>query len=402
MRRIPLYLVLLFAGFVLAGADGCSSDPNVEGAKLDLRNKDYDRALENINKALERDPQNAEAHYLKGQVIMEQTANITDPVQYEQRVQEMTAAFNQARTIDAALGGDIDQRMRLAYYNVFQKGVQAFNRGQSDKAAYGEAANYFRIAATVQPDSAGAYINQAYALMNAGQQAEAIVPFEKAMEMGDTQTESFVFLGNLYQAAGRHEDTVRLLERAREMYPDNPDIQAQLLNAYIAANQVDRAMQTYQDAVTKEPANKLYRYNYGSLLLEAKEYDRAIEQLGEAVKLDPEYANAHYNLGAAYVNKAVDLSERINAIDDDLRANRSKLSADQIKQREAEMEQLIQQRRSIFDQAVPPLERAKSLMEGAGENAQEVCRALFSAYVQTDQQTKAESISACAGYEDIK
>ena len=71
MKRFPLLLVLLLGGFLIMGANGCSSDPNVEGAKLDLRNKDYDRALENIDKALQNDPQNAEAYYLKGQVLQE-------------------------------------------------------------------------------------------------------------------------------------------------------------------------------------------------------------------------------------------------------------------------------------------------------------------------------------------
>ncbi len=401
MRRIPLFLVLLLGGFLLAGADGCSSDPNIEGAKLDLRNKDYDRALENIQAAIERNPQNAEAYYLKGQVLQEQAGSVNDLQQYGQIVDQMTEAYNQAIAIDAGLQDDIDQRLRLAYYNVFQKGVQAFNRGQNDKEAYNEAAAYFGIAGEVQPDSAGAFVNQGYSLLNAGRQNEAVTPFEQAIEKGDDQTETYIFLADIYRANQRAQDAVTLLERARERFPENPDIQAQLLNAYIEANQVDRAMETYQQAVEREPDNKLYRYNYGSLLLEAERYAEAVEQLQKATELDPEYGNAYYNLGAAYVNQAVDVSERINAIDDDLRANRSSMAAADVRQREQEMEQLGQQRRGYFDQAIPPLERAKELVERNGDDASEVCRALFSAYVQTDQQAKAEAVASCAGYDDI-
>ncbi|NBW94064.1 MAG: hypothetical protein EBR20_06845, partial [Bacteroidetes bacterium] len=71
MNRFPLFLSLIFAAFLIAGADGCSSDPNVEGAKLDLRNQDYDRALGNLETALENNPQNAEAYELKGRVLSE-------------------------------------------------------------------------------------------------------------------------------------------------------------------------------------------------------------------------------------------------------------------------------------------------------------------------------------------
>lgn len=401
MKRIPLFLVLLLGGFLLAGANGCSSDPNVEGAKLDLRNKDYDRALENLETAIQRNPQNAEAYYLKGQVLQEQAGNVQDVEQYAQMVDEMEAAYSQAAELDPELGDDITQRMRLAYYNVFQKGVQAFNRGQNDQAAYDEAAGYFGLAAELQPDSAGAYINQAYALLNAGKQQEAITPFEQAIEKGDTQVETYVFLGDLYNVAGRTEDAVAVLEQAQQLYPDNADLQAQLLNAYIQAGQIDRAMDTYQQAVEREPDNKLYRYNYGSLLLEAERYDEAIEHLQRAVELDPEYGNAYYNLGAAYVNKAVDANEELSALDDELRQNRANLSDAEIAQKEQQMEELAQRRRELFQSAVEPLERAKALVEGAGEDATEVCRALFSAYVQTDQQEKAEAIAACAGYEDI-
>lgn len=400
MSRISLCLVLLLGGFLLSGA-GCSSDPNIEGAKLDLRNKDYDRALSNIETALQRDPQNPQAYHLKGQVLQEQLESINDLQQYEATTNEMSEAYQRAIELDLKLAGDVEQRLRLAYYNAFQKGVQAFNRGQQDKAAYIDAAAYFGIAGAVQPDSAGAFVNQAYALINAGQQEQAIRPFEQAIEKGDTQPETMMFLADIYRIGNRAEDAVRLLERARDIYPDNQDIQAQLLNAYIEANQVDRAMQTYSEAVAQDPNNKLYRYNYGSLLLQAERYPEAVEQLQVAVQLDPEYGNAYYNLGAAYINQAVDVSERINAIDDSLRANRSSLQSAQIREMEQQMEQLMQERRDLFSQAITPLERAKEIVEGAGDDATEVCRALFSAYVQTDQQDKAESIAECAGYEDI-
>ena len=401
MRRFPLFMVLFLGVILLAGANGCASDPNVEGAKLDLRNKDYDRALENVEKALQRDPNNAQAHLLKGEVLQEQAGATNERQQYQTLTTQMTESYRRAAELDPKLAEDVTQRMRMAYYNVFQKGVQAFNRGQQNKAAYTEAADYFGIAAAVQPDSAGAYVNQAYALINAGNQAAAIGPFEQAIAKGDDQSQTMVFLADLYRTNGRSGDAVSLLERARELYPDDQDVQAQLLNAYIEANQIDRAMQTYSDAVNRDPSNKLYRYNYGSLLLQAERYPEAIEQLQRATEIDPQYGNAYYNLGAAYVNQAVDVSEQINAIDDDLRANRSSLNQTQIQEKEGQIEQLGQQRRSLFEQAVRPLEQAKTLVEASGESPTEVCKALFSAYVQTEQQAKAESIAECAGYQDL-
>lgn len=401
MKRLSVFFVLLLGGFLMMGANGCSSDPNVEGAKLDLRNKDYDRALENVNAALERDPQNAEAYDLKGQILQEQAGEVTEQEQHRQIVQEMMQAYNQAIELDPDLEEDIQQRLRLAYYNEFRSGIQAFNRGREDDAAYDEAVTYFELAAELQPDSASAYVNQAFALLNAGRQQEAVGPLELAIEHGDTQVETYMFLADLYNQAGESAKAMAILEEASDAHPGNADIQAQLLNAYVQAGRIDEAMAQYRAAVEREPDNKLYRYNLGSLLLEAEEYEEAIEHLQAAVDIDPAYANAQYNLGASYVNMAVEVNEQVSEMDDALRADRNQLSDAELQQREQEIEELAEERRQLFAQAVPPLEEAKSLMEASGDDPTSVCQALFSAYVQTNQQQKAESIAECAGYEDI-
>lgn len=402
MKRFSIFLVPLLGGILLMGANGCSSDPNIEGAKLDLRNQDFDRALENVNTALERDPDNAEAHELKGRILQEQAEMIEDPVQHRQMVQEMLGSYNRAVELEPSYQDNITQRLRLAYYNEFRRGVEAFNRGSEDTEAYGEAAEFFQLAGEIQPDSAGAYVNRAFALLNSGDSQAAIQPLQTAIEKGDTQPETFIFLAELYVSQDQAEQAIDVLQRAAELHPNNSDIQAQLLNAYVQTGEVDEAMDQYRAAVQADPENKLYRYNLGSLLLEAEEYDEAIEHLTRAIEVDPAYANAQYNLGAAYVNKAVDLSDEISDLDDDLRTERAQLSDAEIGQREQRMEEMSQNRRQLFEQAIGPLERAKSLMEQTGDDAAQVCQALFSAYVQTDQQEKAESIAACAGYEDLE
>lgn len=401
MKRFSLFLTLLLGGFMLMGADGCSSDPNVEGAKLDLRNKDYDRALENLSTALEKNPDNPEALELKGQVLQEKAFTTQDPEAHAELIQQAIEAYERALALNPEIAAAVHRNLAIAYVNEFQLGVQAFNRGRTNDDEFNAAARYFETAALIAPDSAGAYTNQAFSLMNAGRDAEAIEPFEKAIALGDHEPDTYRFLSNLYLTNDRAADAVSLLEGAAEEHPDNADIRAQLLNAYQMSGNMDRAMEKYREAVVDDPNNKVYRYNYGSLLLENEQYEAAIEQLQKAVDLDSEYANAQYNLGAAFVNQAVTINDQINKIDDDLRANRANLSAEQIKAREAEIDRLTEERRALFQQAVAPLEKAKALFEVAGEDATAICQVLFQSYVQTNQREKAESVSECAGYGDI-
>ena len=78
MKRLFPTLSWLFVVFVLVVAAGCASNPNIEGARLDLRNKNYQRALDNINEALEIEPGSAEALVLKGDIISEMLSRISD------------------------------------------------------------------------------------------------------------------------------------------------------------------------------------------------------------------------------------------------------------------------------------------------------------------------------------
>ena len=432
MKRLCLYLVVLLGGFLLIGAPGCSSDPNVEGAKLDIKNKDYDRAYENITKALETDPDNAEAHELKGQILQEQAFATSDTEQHGALLEEMVASYNRCVELDPERSATVENRLKNAYFEEFNRGIQTFNRGQqaqddAREAVYNQAASYFGNAAMIFPDSSDAYINQAYAYFSSGYAERAIQPFEMAIEKGDTSEDTYIYLGDLYRQNDQADKGIALMERARQIYPENENIQAQLMNFYVTSGRESEALNVYQEAVDQAPNNKLYRYNYGSLLLELEDYDSAIEQLQEAVKIDPEYANAQYNLGAAYVNRAVVVNEEVTTMDDELREKRSQMSEDEINQVEAKMDERIQARRSLFEKAIEPLEKAKMLVEVEGndeyffdESADRcreratgkfaetskcstgitgICQALFQSYVQTNQTAKAETVSDCAGYE---
>ena len=404
MKRLPLLLALLFGGFLLIAADGCSSDPNVEGAKLDLKNKDYDRALENITKALETNPENADAHELKGQILQEQAFAVQDTDQHTAMLSEMMDAYHRSVELDPARSANVENQLKLAYFNEFQRGIQTFNRGQQASGSergevFSDAAVYFGNAAMIFPDSTGAYVNQAFAYFSGGMSEQAIEPFEKAVEGGDTSEDTFVYLADLYRSTEQADKGIVLLEKARTIYPENESLQAQLMNFYVMAEREDEAIKVYQDAVNSDPNNKLYRYNFGSLLLTTEDYDGAIEQLSAAVELDSEYANAQYNLGAAYVNKAVMVNDEVNEVDDELREKKADLSEEQVKEMEMKLEALIEQRRNLFASAVAPLEKAKMLTEAEGNDLKGICQALFQSYAQTGQTEKAESVSECAGYD---
>ena len=122
-----------------------------------------------------------------------------------------------------------------------------------------------------------------------------------------------------------------------------------------------------------------------------------MEYLGRAVNEDPSNANAQYNYGAAHVNKAVAVNDEIATLEDSLRTNEEDLADAEAQELNSQIESLAAERTELFQDAIPPLERALELTESSSPNRQGICRALFSAYVQTEQEDDAREIQECAG-----
>ena len=395
MKRLLIVLALL----VGLGATGLPVNAQVKKADKALKKQNYDEAMGYVEEALQKKPEDAKAFEVKGR-IYQSMASDAEGAEHVVLLGQMMEAFDQAASLDSKMAEKVRNTVTIAYITEFQRGIEAFDqaRSASDENAYLQAARYFEGCTVIAPDSTGPYVNWAFAMIGSGHDLEAIEPLEMAVEHGDTDADIYNYLSRIYLANDRAADAVPLLEEATRHYPDHEELQNNLLNAYTLSEQIDRAIEVYEQTVANAPDNKIYRYNYGSLLLQTDLHEAAIEQLKAAVDLDAEYSDAQYNLGAAFVNWAIAVNTRISEIDDDLRANRSSLSDEEIKTKEAEIDKLADERRELFGMAVAPLEKAKILVEAAGEDTTAICKVLFQSYVQTGQTEKGEAVQQCAGY----
>jgi len=184
-------------------------------------------------------------------------------------------------------------------------------------------------------------------------------------------------------------------------------IEGRLLNAYNQAGQTEKAMSEYREQIKQNPNNVTYRYNYGSMLLQADRYDEAIEQLETAVELEPGNVKAQYNLGAAYSNKARQVQNELAEVNDSLRAisqkaienNREPTAEEKkvVNKLDQQATELTEEKKALFEKAIPPLERARQLSGPDGSFRTDACTALVTAYVQTERVEKAKEYEECAG-----
>ena len=189
MKRIFLISSWLLLVLILAAADGCGSDPNVEGARLDLRNKDYDRALTNINKALENNPDNLDALVLKGDIIFEMLPDVYDQDERTAYIGELLGAYAQSVMLDSANAPHKDRQLAILYVNEFTSAMAIYEDaeqlgGKERARGFVSGARRFRNASMVAPDSMDAFINEAYAYYGAEWLVTPRIPLRRQLPMG--------------------------------------------------------------------------------------------------------------------------------------------------------------------------------------------------------------------------
>lgn len=333
MTRV-LSIILLFSIVLGFTAFQCSST-ELTSAKLYIQQENYEKAIESLQKEVEKNPQSDEGFYLLGYVLGEQGD-----------IQGMLENFDKSAAISNKFEQNIVESRRYHWADNFNKGVQMFNRGaqygdtDSANAIFRDAIKRFDNAIACEPDSADTYKNLAYAYINMGDREGAEAPLKKMVELTGDEN-SYVQLGDLYVQKGlelRSEEkeaesmeyfdkAIKVLEEGRKKHPQNGDILLLLSNSYIAADKLDVAKEAFKAGVEQEPDNKFYRYNYGSLLLNADEYEEAAVQLEKALELDPEYENAIYNLAVTNVKWGAKIREELEAAESESEEYKLKFEA---------------------------------------------------------------------------
>ncbi len=312
-KKLVFILGIIAFGMAISGFQ-CSST-EITSAKLYIQQKNYDKALDVLQKEVQKNPQSDEGFYLLGVVSAE-----------KEQFEPMIDAWSKSLAISDKFKKDIENQKKYWWAQLFNKGVNMYQRGikapeDSNEIFYDKSIDCFNYAVKLEPDSADTYKNLAFVYLSAQKFDEAIEPLQKIIDI-NKEIDGYRFLGEIYYNKGQvqldkfkttknNSDSVEalewfnkaigVLEAGRKEYQNDSDILLTLSNSYIAANKVEVALDAFKTGVANEPTNKYYRYNYGVLLLGKSDYTAAEEQFLKAIELDPEYQNAIYNLAVTYV-----------------------------------------------------------------------------------------------------
>ncbi len=183
----------------------------------------------------------------------------------------------------------------VAHYNL---GYALFQKGSVDEAMV-----QYQKALQINPDSAEAHNNLGNALLQKGNVDEAIAQYQKALEVKPDYAEAHYNLGNALLQKGNVDEAMAQYQKALEVKPDYAEAHYNLGNALLQKGNVDEAMAQYQKALEIKPDYAEAHCNLGSALLKMGQVDEAMVQYQKALEITPDSAPVYNNLGNALLQK---------------------------------------------------------------------------------------------------
>lgn len=259
-----------------AGVEESSPEIHNNLGRLHLRHGEPTEARREFEKALELDPDNADAllnlsnlHALQGRTAQAE------------------------RLIQRALQVDPNSVAALAQLAELRR-----RRGELEGATalYRQALEIDR-----QPF---VYLGLGDVLQRAGRYEDALEAFRSVLELDPDSATAHYDLGVTYARMGRPEEAVDEYERALELQPGGLQA-AKILNNLGALAQAEgnlaSAATFFERAVEASPAHLESHYNLAMIRLRNGMTDEAIELLERASSLAPDHEQVHLGLGRAYM-----------------------------------------------------------------------------------------------------
>lgn len=164
-----------------------------------------------------------------------------------------------------------------------------------------EAVVVFQRAIQLDPDFVRARNNLGVTYDKLRQTAAAIREFEDALAIKPEFGAARYNLANAYAAAGRPADAEREYLAVLRTKPADPDLLERLAGLEMQSGEVFSAVEHYRSELVARPTAIKSRFNLAYLLAGQGRWSEAQEVLREGIRLDPNNAMAHYNLGNAFI-----------------------------------------------------------------------------------------------------
>jgi tetratricopeptide (TPR) repeat protein len=262
-------LALLLVGFIA----GCGGDPNIESAKLNIRNKDFNKAIESAQNALIANPQNAEAYYYIGLAYSEKALleNVYDREEFiassRENLLKAKELYNE-QNLNTSEKRNIPVLIDFMWRVEYNEAIELVNfEGENDPETLGVAIKHMENAATANPDSAMTYDVLAELHFRNNDLPNAISSVQKSIDVAlEDDLSRYYRLAYFYQQANEPNKIIEIMTQAYNLWPDDIEVVQELAYAYMRVGRTEEATDIVNDLINRQPDNAEYRVVYGTQL----------------------------------------------------------------------------------------------------------------------------------------
>jgi tetratricopeptide (TPR) repeat protein len=342
---------------------------SVSGAKVYLKQSNYDKAIQQCKVALEQVPNDAEAYFVMGKAYGG-----------KKMFKEMNNAFNKSLQISDKRSNEIKQQKSIYYTELFNKGITLIEQGKFD-----EAKNEFILDIEIIPERTDAYRNLAYIYTQIGDDSAAIETYKQAIKLDTTEVILQVYLGLLYYRTTDYDNAIPVFskivenrktwEKAEKDYKEKYKNKSEFLEktkenlsakytyvsseyykdalyhlaySYDLKGESEKAIEIYKKAL-EDSKEKDLMFNLGRLYFMQENFEKAIESFKDVLLMDDKDYETNLNIGNAYSRIAYKLDTEIKEVD---KRGKSVLSDSQIKERQKLVKENFEKSIIYFEKAL--------------------------------------------------
>lgn len=153
-----------------------------------------------------------------------------------------------------------------------------------------------------QQTNAAELLNNGTMLLERGRGGQAILCYQRALELKPEDEEAHFNLGVAHTRLGQWPEAEQSYREALKLFPEYVEAHNNLGNLLTRLKRFDEAVSEFSIALQLAPENASAHNNLGRALAEQGAPAEALKHFAEAARLDTNYVEARFNLGSAYLN----------------------------------------------------------------------------------------------------
>ncbi|MBF2016777.1 MAG: tetratricopeptide repeat protein [Rivularia sp. T60_A2020_040] len=295
--------------FIINTINSANADDLYKKANTFYELQRYQDALSSYQKAIEIQPEYAQAWNGKAKVLYELSS-----------YQEALLAYDKAIQIEPDYEDSWSGRgFVLNKLQRFQEAISSFDKALkleseapevwngkgealSNLKRYDEAIKSYDKAVEIQPEYEQAWYSKAAALYNLRRYQDALSTYEKVLELKPNNERAWYNSGNALVNLNRNNDAIKAYSKAVEYKPNFYQAWLSRGNILISLRRYPEAIESFKEVLKYQPNNYDALYSQGWALHQTQRYEEAIAVYDKAVAVKQNDFKLWYNRGNSLYN----------------------------------------------------------------------------------------------------